>query len=115
MLSEFADSEEEDAFLRTVPLPSPVAAVLHSAAREKPTGDDEGADQKLREALTELHALLQSGQGGGKPVFDTSDCGAAKKRRRLTAQQRDWARGGGGTIGGDSGSSDELEAAAGLS
>ena len=49
-------------------------------------------ERALKVALKQLHELVREEGPDGSSSIDRSDCGAAK-RRKLTAQQKRWARG----------------------
>lgn len=57
-------------------------------------------ETKIKEALTELQRLVRDEKADVPGAIDQSDCGEAK-RRKITAQQKSWARGGDGGIYGD--------------
>ena len=83
--------------------PPPAAASSPGAASSAAdTGEEEVAEvlelgtreTQIKSALTELQCLVRDAKAGLLPgAIDHSDCGAAK-RRKFTAQQEQWARGG---------------------
>ena len=88
------DQKENQGGSSSQQLPPPASEPPPKPEEEKGDGGRRPNEKLLNSALRELQGLVMGGEGGdASAAIDRSDCGRAKKKRKLTEQQKRWARG----------------------